>query len=212
MRSRSVIPSSGTAALISSRVAGTAPKGFLRVVAPRVNTHMDHVVHVLSSAGSSSSDGLTSERDSGLRARSSDIAIGVLHSRGLSRSDIREDQLSDRVLCSQRLEIDQESLVALTSEAREEQLEELGTYDAVVRDGGSHLHEGRRNERLWQRDARLAGDARSGTDKNAVVGILGGTYSGGSDALPRVRGDRGAVGAEGVLHGEGGESGLYYLV
>lgn len=179
---------------------------------PRTNAHDDPVVYVQSGAGSSGSDVLASERDIGLGARSRDVAIGVLHSRGLLRSDLREDQLGDRILCSQRLEVDQESIVALTSDAREEQLEELGKHDAVVWDGGSHLHEGRRDEMLRQQDARPAGDACSGTDENAVVGILGGTSGGGGDALPCVRGDRGMVGAEGVLHGESGDDELGCVV
>jgi hypothetical protein len=64
--------------------------------------------------------------------------------------------------------------VAFTPDAREEQLEELRKHDAVVRNRGSHPLEGRRNGRLRQWDARIGGDARSGTDENAVVGILGG--------------------------------------
>lgn len=82
----------------------------------------------------------------------------------------------------------------------------------MVWDGGSHLHEGRGDEMLRPQDARPAGDARSGTDENAVVGILGGTSGGGGNALPCVRGDRGMVGAEGVLHGERGDDGLGRLV
>ena len=56
----------------------------------------------------------------------------------------------------------------------------------MVWDGGSHLHEGRGDEMLRPQDARPAGDARSGTDENAVVGILGGTSGGGASgpALP----------------------------
>jgi len=174
--------------------------------------HVDLVVRVVGGAGDSKSDALKSERDIGLRSGGGGIAIGVLHSRGLSGSDLGEDQPSDGILRSQGLEVDQECLVAATGpDTREEQLEELGEHDAVVWDGGSYLLEGRLNNRLRDRDERLQGDAPSVPDENAVVGILGGASGGGGNALPSVRGDRGVVGAEGVLHGERGDGGLSCL-
>jgi len=172
-------------------------------------THEDPVVHVVGSASDSTSDALRSERDGGLGGGGGGIAIGVLHSRSLSGSDLGEDQPSDRILRSQGLDVDQESLVAPAGpDARDEQLEELGKHDAVIQDRGSHLLKGRLNDRLRDRDEHLQGDAPSVPDENAVVGILGGASGGGGNALPSVRGDRGVVGAEGVLHGESGEGGL----
>lgn len=161
--------------------------------------HVDHVVHVLGGTGSSSSEGLTRRRGDGVDAGvggggDGDVAVGVLHSRGLSRSDLREDQLSDGVLRSQRLEIGEESRVVLgAADTGEEQLEELGKHDAVVGDGGSHLLEGGRDERARLPGARLAGDTAGDTDENSAVGVCGGTDGGSGDVLPRVRGDRSTV-------------------
>ena len=125
----------------------------------------------------------------------------ALHSGG--GFDLREDQLVDRILRSNRLQVRNERIEAVEGgETSDEQLKELVEQDAVLWDGSPDLFRRRLNGRLRQVATRQQGNLASVGNHERLAGIVSGTSGGGGGGLPGARSNRGGDGVEGggVLH------------